>query len=66
MKPKASKREEIVKAAVEINEIKKRKTIEDINETKNCPFVIYPCNFFKVGSNVSFSIPDFLTVFLKD
>ena len=29
MKPKASRREEIVKAAVEINEIKKRKTIKN-------------------------------------
>lgn len=38
MKPKASRREEIVKAAVEINEIKKRKTIKNINETKNCFF----------------------------
>lgn len=38
MKPKTSRRGKIVKAAVEINEIKKRKTIEDINETKNCFF----------------------------
>ena len=38
IKPKASRREEIIKTSVEINDIKSRKTREDINETKNSFF----------------------------
>ena len=33
--PKASRRKEIIKISVKINEIRNRKTIEKINDTKN-------------------------------
>lgn len=37
-KPKAGRREEIIKTGAEINEIEKRKPIEKINESKRCFF----------------------------
>jgi len=37
-KPKAGRREEIIKTGVEINEMEKRKPIEKINESRSCFF----------------------------
>ena len=38
MKPKASRRKEIIKIGAEINDTETKKTIEEINETRNWLF----------------------------